>query len=124
MVEKTDSPTLQGFVHENTDPDAQVFTDEARAYEGLNRPHESVKHSVGGNVRNMAHTNGMESHWATLKRGHDGVYHHFSPKYLDRYVTEFEGRHNRRPMDTAAQMSLMAQNAYGKQLRYEDLISD
>ena len=122
VVEKTDGHTLKGFVHMNTEFDAQVYTDEARAYEGLNRPHEAVKHSVGEYVRDMAHTNGMESHWATLKRGHDGVYHHFSAKHLDRYVTEFEGRHNNRPMDTAAQMSLMARNAYGRQLRYEDLI--
>ena len=51
----------------------------------------------------MAHTNGMESHWAALKRGYDGVYHHMSAKHLPRYVTEFEGRHNRRPLDTADQ---------------------
>ncbi len=42
----------------------------------------------------MPHTNGIESHWAILKRGHDGVYHRSSPKRLDRYATEFEGRHN------------------------------
>ena len=70
----------------------------------------------------MAHTNGMESHWATLKRGHDGVYHHFSAKHLDRYVNEFEGRHNNRPLDTAEQMELMARNTEGRQLRYEDLV--
>ena len=122
VVEKTDASTLQGFIHMNTEFEARVYTDEARAYEGLNRPHEAVKHSIGEYVRDMVHTNGMESHWAMLKRGHDGVYHHFSAKHLDRYVTEFEGRHNRRPMDTAAQMSLMARHSYGKQLRYEDLI--
>ena len=70
----------------------------------------------------MAHTNGVESHWAMLKRGHDGVYHHFSPKHLDRYVTEFEGRHNTRPLDTADQMALMVQKSVGKRLTYERLI--
>ena len=49
----------------------------------------------------MAHTNGMESFWAMLKRGYQGVYHQFSAKHLHRYVGEFEGRHNARPMDTA-----------------------
>ena len=44
---------------------------------------------------------GIESFRAMLKRGQDGVYHHFSKKHLGRYVTEFEGRHNRRPLDTA-----------------------
>ena len=82
----TDKPTLQGFVHRNTEPTAQVYTDEALAYNGLRRPHESVKHSVGEYVRKQAHTNGIESFWSMLKRGHDGVYHHFSTKHLDRYV--------------------------------------
>ena len=97
VVEHTDKPTLQGIVHRNTETDAQVYTDEALAYEGLRRPHETVKHSVSEYVRGMAHTNGLESFWSMLKRGHDGTYHHFSPKHLDRYVTEFEGRHNTRP---------------------------
>ena len=44
----------------------------------------------------MAHTNGMESHWALFKRGIDGIYHHVSVKHLPRYTTEFEGRHNSR----------------------------
>ena len=101
-----------------------MYTDEAAAYVGVARPHEAVRHSVGEYVRHMAHTNGMESHWATLKRGYQGVYHHMSPKHLDRYVTEFHGRHNRRPLDTAAQMSAMAQTADGKKLRYVDLIAD
>ena len=122
VVEKTDASTLQGFVHRNTNADTQVYTDEARAYEGLNRPHEAVKHSVGEYVREMAHTNGMESHWALFKRGLDGTYHHVSPKHLDRYSNEFEGRHNNRPLDTAEQMNRMAQRGVGKHLPYAELI--
>ena len=122
VVNSTDSPTLQGFVHRNTEARATVYTDEAAAYNSLRRPHAAVRHSVGEYVRNMAHTNGIESHWATLKRGRDGVYHHFSRKHLPRYVNEFSGRHNVRPMDTEAQMSLMVQKSVGKRLRYADLI--
>ena len=103
VVEATDAPTLQGFVERNTEADAMVYTDDARAYRGMHRTHEAVKHSVSEYVRGMAHTNGMESHWASLKRGYDGVYHQMSDKHLHRYVTEFEGRHNRRPLDTAEQ---------------------
>ena len=105
-------------------PGAQVYTDEARAYEGLNRPHEAVKHSAGEYVNEMAHTNGMESFWAMLKRGQDGVYHHFSEKHLDRYVDEFEGRHNARPLDTADQMTAMVQRGVGRRLPYANLISE
>ena len=124
VVEHTDAPTLQGFVERNTEPDAMVYTDDASAYRGMPRRHEAVKHSVSEYVRGMAHTNGMESHWASLKRGYDGVYHQMSAKHLHRYVTEFEGRHNRRPLDTTDQMAVMAKGADGKRLRYADLIAD
>ena len=99
-----------------------MYTDEAAAYNGLRRSHETIRHSVGEYVRNMAHTNGIESHWAMLKRGHDGVYHHFSPKHLDRYIVEFAERHNNRPMDTADQMALLVKKSVGKRLTYADLI--
>ena len=122
VVQRTDKATLQEFVTENTEPDTQVYTDEAAAYRGIPRPHEAVKHSVSEYVRGMAHTNGMESHWAALKRGYDGVYHQMSAKHLDRYATEFEGRHNRRPLDTADQLAIMAQSTVGKRLTYAALM--
>ena len=58
-----------------------------------------------------------------LKRGYQGVYHWMSAKHLHRYVSKFEGRHNNRPMDTAVQMSVMAQGMEGRQLPYQDLIA-
>ena len=122
VVENTDAATLQGFVVDNTDVQATVYTDEAAAYQGMGRRHETVKHSAKEYVRGMAHTNGIESEWAMLKRGHDGVYHHFSVKHLDRYVGEFTGRHNQRPLNTAEQMSRMAKRGVGKHLPYSALI--
>ena len=68
------------------------------------RKHEAVKHSIGEHVRGEAHTNGIESFWSMLKRGHKGVYHQMSPKHLQRYVSEFQSRHNHRDMDTEQQM--------------------
>ena len=121
-VERTDGRTLTDFVHAWTVPAAQVYTDDSPAYNRLNRPHESVKHSVGEYVRGMAHTNGIESLWAMLKRGYVGVFHHFSFKHLPRYIGEFTGRHNIRPMDTAAQMTALAQGAVSKRLTYAALI--
>ena len=115
------APALQGFVVENTAPDATVYSDDASAYTGLPREHETVRHSVSEYVRGMAHTNGMESFWSLLKRGHQGIYHKFSPKHLDRYVLEFAGRHNQRDADTLAQMSMMVRGLEGKRLTYAAL---
>ena len=122
VVSRTDSETLKGFVREHTADGAMVYTDEARAYEGLPN-HESVSHSAGEYVNGMASTQGIESFWATLKRAYMGTFHFVSHKHLDRYVTEFAGRHNAREMDTLEQMKMLARLMVGKRLRYADLIA-
>ena len=122
VVEKTDGPTLKGFVTENTQPGAMVYTDESTSYKGLPN-HQTVKHSVGEYVDGQAHTNGLESFWSLMKRGYHGTYHHMSEKHLDRYINEFSGRHNSRPLDTLDQMTAMVQGMNGKRLRYQDLTS-
>lgn len=121
-VEKTDKATLHEFVHSRTEPTAKVYTDEARAYVGLRRSHEAVRHSVGEYVRQQAHTNGLESFWAMLKRGYIGIYHKMSVEHLHRYITEFESRHNQRQMDTVDQIRRFMHGMDGKRLRYVDLI--
>ena len=121
VVASTDGPTLRGFVQRHADPAAMIYTDGEPAYASLPR-HAAVKHSVGEYVRGEAHTNGMESFWAMLKRGYVGVYHHMSPEHLDRYVGEFEGRHNARSSNTIDQMAGMVRGSEGKRLRYADLI--
>ena len=124
VVEATDATTLQGFVETRTAKGATVYTDEAAAYQGMSFKHETVKHSVGEYVRDQAHTNGIESFWALLKRGYHGTFHKISEKHLNRYVTEFAGRNNIRDLDTIQQMTALAHGMVGKRLRYRDLIAD
>ena len=57
-----------------------------------------------------------------LRRGLVGTYHQISVKHIDRYVAEFEGRHNVRPHDTIDQMAIMARRGLDKRLTYEELI--
>ena len=85
--------------------------------------HELGHYSVGDYVRDRVHTNGIESFWALLKRGYYGTYHQMSPKHLHRYVAEFTGRHNARPLDTIDQMAAMVRGMDGKRLRYDDLVA-
>ena len=58
-----------------------------------------------------------------LKCGYYGTYHKMSPAHLDRYVTEFSGRHNQRELDTVDQMGAMVRGMDQKRLRYVDLIN-
>ena len=121
-VAGTDKGTLQGFVADSVAPGTTVYTDDHAAYRGLPN-HEAVKHGVGEYVRGMAHTNGVESFWAMLKRGYIGIYHQMSVKHLHRYVNEFSGRHNVRDLDTMMQMTFLAYGMVGKRLRYQDLVA-
>ena len=123
VVQKTDRETLQGFIHERVESGATVYTDEAKAYSGLEN-HVAVNHSTGKYVRDQAHTDGIGSFWATLKRAYAGTYHKLSPKRLDRYVQQFAAKHNVRGLDTIDEMESMVVAMLGRRLLYEDLIAD
>ena len=125
VVESTDAATLQGFVFNHTQGGSTVYTDDAGAYKGMPfRHHETVKHSVAEYVRGQAHTNGIESFWAMLKRAHTGTFHKISPKHLNRYVQEFAGKHNVRERDTLDIMRHVVAGLVGKRLMYRQLIAD
>ena len=124
VVEARDKVTLQGFIADHAAKDAKVYTDDHAAYPGMPFDHETVNHSAAECVRDMAHTNGIESFWAVLKRAHNGVYHKFSVKHLQRYVTDFAGRHNVRTKDTLSQMEFIVAGMVGKRLTYKALKAD
>ena len=124
VIDNADTETLHDFVADNTDPDAVVYTDDAAAYNGIPNPHQSVKHSVSEYVKGMAHTNGIESFWAMLKRAHKGTFHKISEKHLQRYVSEFAGKHNVRDSDTLVQMRDTVARLVGRNLLHRDLIAD
>ena len=83
-----------------------------------------MNHSAKEFVRGMASTNGLESFWSMLKRGYEGVFHSFSEKHLDRYVTEFAGRHNARSCHTLDMMRGLAAGMSGRRLRRRDLVAE
>ena len=128
VIDRTDKPTLQGFVDEHASDNAKLYTDDATAYRGTGREHDTVKHSAKEYVRYLAgekiHTNGVESFWSMLKRAHKGTFHRLSVKHLQRYVDEFVVRHNVREMDTINQMAHVAAGMIGRRLMYRDLVAD
>ena len=123
VIKGTDAKTLQGFVLASALTGATVYTDDHSGYRGLPFEHQAVKHSISEYVRGQAHTNGIESFWAMLKRGYHGTYHHMSPKHLQRYVNEFAGRQGVRELGTDEQMGMLARRMAGKRLSYKDLVA-
>ncbi len=124
VVPDNKAETLVPFVEDRTAPSATVYTDEHPSYRPLNRSHEAVHHKAGEYVRGDAHTQGIESFWAMLKRAHKGTFHKISEKHLQRYVNEFTGRHNVRDADTIDMMRDVVTSAVGKRLTYAALIAD
>lgn len=123
-VENVNQRTVTDAIHANVRPNSTVYTDAASAYkpvDGLLYQHEAVNHSAGEYVRGQAHTNGIESFWAMLKRGYQGTYHKMSAKHLARYVREFAGRHNVRDLDTLEQMAALARGMDHKLLPWKVL---
>jgi hypothetical protein len=74
------------------------MTDEAKAFRSLSGDFdmETINHARGEYVRGDCHTNTIEAFWANLKRGINGTYIHVSAKHLQKYLWEFEFRHNMR----------------------------
>lgn len=122
-VADTGRITLHSFIRSNVAPGAILYTDEHRSYVGLDEyQHESIRHSVGEYVRGKAHTNGIESFWALLKRGYIGVYHHFTWKHLHRYLAEFEARYNLGDTPGGLRLDNLLGSSSGLRLTYKELI--
>lgn len=125
-VKRTNAATLVGFINDNAPVGGTVVTDEFKAYRDLSAQgytHKTVRHSVGEYVRDMAHTNGIESFWALLKRGHYGIYHYMSAKHLHRYVNEFSYRHNTAQAGTMYFINTTIDRMAAKRLTYRELIN-
>ena len=125
VVTKTDTATLDGFVHEVVADDAElVTTDEHSGYRLLGRTfnHRVVRHSKGEYVTGRAHTNTIEGYWSHLKRQIIGIHHWVSAKHLSRYVDEMTWRYNRREMAEGARVDALIACADGR-LTYRALIA-
>ncbi len=114
---------MHDLVHRNVQSDATIYTDEHKAYIGIADKHETVKHSAKEYVNGMAHTNGIESVWAVLKRGYMGTYHNWSMKHCRAYVDEFTFRLNEGNVtrDTQDRLDSLFGAMAGKTITYKEL---
>lgn len=126
-VADTSALTLKSYIKANVPQGASVVTDEFAAYRGLSDAgytHHTINHTAGEYVRHYCiHTNGIESFWALLKRGHYGIYHFMSAKHLHRYVNEFAFRQNTAQDGTMKFIDKTIARMSGKRLTYKGLIN-
>lgn len=124
----TDKGTINHHINRHIEPGATLYTDDHSAYgalDGLLYQHTSVKHSALEYVSGAAHTNGIESVWAVLKRGYNGVYHHWSKKHMRRYIDEFAFRLNDGAceVDTEQRLDALFNGMGGKTITFAALTS-
>ena len=99
--------TLLPLVRDYILPESTIYTDEWKAYGGIENirksdgakagyVHRRINHSAPVYVHGDIHTNSVEGFWSLIKRGIGGVYHSVSTKYLQTYLDEYSFRYNRR----------------------------
>ena len=125
-IKNTSIEEIQSAIQANVEIGSTLFTDEHAAYndlDGLFFRQERVNHSANEYVRGMASTNGIESVWAVLKRGLNGVYHQISKKHLVRYVDEFTFRLNEGDVKrhTLKRLDSFVDAVVGKRITYREL---
>lgn len=116
--------TLRPILVAQLDSKTFLMTDDAGQYRHMHKDfrHETVNHGIGEYVRGEAHTNTVESYFATLKRGITGTYHHVSQQHLKRYLAEFDFRHNERDaleVTDSERTAKAIKGVVGKRLTYQ-----
>jgi len=102
-VENATAENVRDVLVRNVKRDTVLHTDESRLYTETGKEyagHKTVKHSAKEYVRyedsEAVHSNTVENVFSVFKRGMIGTYQHCGEQHLQRYLTEFEFRRNRR----------------------------
>ena len=124
-IDNTTKQTLHQIVRDNVRSGSTICTDDNPSYRGAYRRHKVVNHSAKQYVNGMAHTNGIESVWALIKRGYNGTYHNWSMKHCQQYVNEFVFRLNdgNCQIDTIDRLDALIRSFEGKRITYKKLIN-
>lgn len=116
--------TLKRHVRRHVAKGATVHTDEATSYRWMNEhyAHETVNHSLNEYVRGDVTTNSLEGAFGHFKRSVTGVYHKVSDAHINRYLSAFAWRWNRKQLSTGARTESLLKLAAGRRLTYARLI--
>src|SRR5437899_237754 len=121
-VECVTAKNLKPIVKDMISEDAHLITDSSNvlASAGVGLKHDQVNHTAHEYARRekgvLISTNSVESYFAIVKRGHFGVYHHWSKKYLGQYLREFDWRYNVRRLPDIERTVVALKMTGGKRL--------
>jgi len=122
-VTNVTAKTLKQFIRDGVDWNSAIITDENSSYKGIGAEylggHHTVCHSAKEYVRGDIHSNTIESFFAIVKRGLNGIYHSVSKEHLHRYMAEYEFRYNHRELEDGERTIAAIKAAEGKRLLYK-----
>ncbi|MGI8636075.1 MAG: IS1595 family transposase [Segetibacter sp.] len=104
---------------------SQIHSDQWGAYKTLPQRgynHSVVNHVTQQYVTDLSHTQNIENIWSQLKRSIYGIYHHVSPKHLQKYCSETEYRYNTRKMTDIERFYAWFLRSNNR-LKYKELIN-
>lgn len=121
-VANTQGETILPIIQEKVPFGARIYSDEWTPYKQLaiDYRHSQVSHGDGQYVLDEAHTNSIESYWATVKRTIGGTYHKVDQRHLHRYVDECSFRFNHRNISEGDRFDVLLKNSQGR-LTWKDL---
>jgi transposase-like protein len=130
-LEHADSKSIKGEIRRLVNRNAEIHSDEWAAYNGLDREfadHRVVEHHAKQYARidedgTLVTTNSAESFNALMKRGHYGIFHHYSKHHMHRYCNEFSFRWSQRGVTDGERMVEAIRGAEGKRLMYREPIT-
>jgi transposase-like protein len=102
VVDDRKAKTLLPIITAHTTEEVEAYTDEYKAYNKLHKEvdkHFVIQHCTGKHVdgpNGEIHTQTIDGAWSLRKRSIRGTYTSVSPKHLQKYLNEFDFRHNHR----------------------------
>jgi transposase-like protein len=127
-VKSATSQNITEILRANVDRASELHTDESALYRKVGKEfaaHKTVEHGVNQHGYYVGEegqtTNAAENFFGIFKRGMVGTYHKCEAQHLQRYLTEFEFRHNNRSglgVTDGERVALIAKGIGGKRLTY------
>jgi len=118
---------IQPNLHSHISKGSILFTDESSVYAHEHKhfhSHQKVNHRKKEYSRGDVTTNSIENVWKHLKKMIDGTYFHMKYKHFKSYLNEHAFRWNRRELSDRVKVDDLIAQAFGKRLKYHEIISE